>query len=104
MADTKKTADETPKGHYGGGFSAILESKTRGKRPGDLPPDQRERKQSKEDMERKPGLDDKLLAEMKKYDEAIAARKLAASKAPESPTEAAAPAHKAGTKAGQRST
>lgn len=103
MADTKKTADDapTPAGHYGGGFSAILESKTRGKRPGDLPPDQRETVMSHKDLNRKPGLDEATLAEIKKYDEAIAARK--AKQAPESPNDAAAPAPKAGTKAGQRS-
>lgn len=103
MADTKKPADDAPtsEGYYGGGFSAILESKTRGKRPGDLPPDQRKRVMTKEEMNRKPGLDDETLAEMKKYDEAIAAQK--AKQSPESPNDAAAPAPKAGTKAGQRS-
>lgn len=97
MAEDKKVADDAQ--HvvgYGGGKN-IVESRTRGKRPGDLPPDQRFTVMSKADMEREPGLDKKLMAEMKQYDEALAARK--AKRA--SPTEATAPAPKAGAKAGK---
>lgn len=100
MSETKKVADDAqPNPGYGGGRQ-IVESATRGKRPGDRPADQRERVMPKADMERKPGMDPAELAEIKKYSAALEARR-----GPQraSPTEATAPAPTAGAKAGKRS-